>query len=54
MKIKVEIDEKYAEPNAVIYTNKEEAIKGAEELILDAYTIVDEEVSYKQLIYKII
>ena len=39
---------------AIIYTNKEETIKGAEELILDAYTIVEEETQYKSLIYKII
>lgn len=39
---------------AVIYTNKEETIKEAENMILDAYDIVDEEVSYKPLIYKIV
>ena len=54
------LTQKYSEPVisgetiAVIYTNKEETIKGAEELILDAFDISDEEQKPKSLIYKII
>ena len=54
------LTQKYAEPVmagetiAVIYTNKEDSIKGAEELILDAFEISDEEPKAQSLIYKII
>ena len=54
------LTQKYGEPVcegetiAVIYTNKEETIKGAEELILDAFEIADEEQKTTSLIYKII
>ena len=39
---------------AVIYTNKEETIKGAEDLILEAFEISDDEPKVQSLIYKII
>ncbi len=54
------LTQKYGEPVcsgetiAVIYTNKEDTIKGAEELILDAFEISDEEQKITSLIYKII
>ena len=54
------LTQKYAEPVmagetiAVIYTNKEDSIKGAEELILDAFEISEEEPKEQSLIYKII
>lgn len=54
------LTQKYSEPVmagetiAVIYTNKEETIKGAEELILEAFEISDEEQTTQSLIYKII
>ena len=54
------LTQKYGEPVckdetiAVIYTNKQDAIKGAEELILDAFEITDEEQKTTSLIYKII
>ena len=54
------LTQKYSEPVmagetiAVIYTNKEETIKGAEELILEAFEISDEEPKEQSLIYKII
>ena len=54
------LTQKYAEPVcegetiAVIYTNKEETIKDAEKLILDAFEISDEEQKTQSLIYKII
>ena len=54
------LTQKYGEPVmagetiAVIYTNKEETIKGAEELILEAFEIADEEQKAQSLIYKII
>ena len=54
------LTQKYGEPVcagetiAVIYTNKEATIKGAEELILDAFEIADEEQKSTSLIYKII
>ena len=54
------LTQKYGEPVmagetiAVIYTNKEETIKGAEELILEAFEISDEEQKEQSLIYKII
>lgn len=54
------LTQKYGEPVcagetiAVIYTNKENTIKGAEELILEAFEISDEEQKPTSLIYKII
>ena len=54
------LTQKYSEPVcigetiAVIYTNKKEAIKEAEELILSAFEISDEEQKPVSLIYKII
>ena len=54
------LTQKYSEPVmagetiAVIYTNKEDSIKGAEELILDAFEISEEEPKEQSLIYKII
>lgn len=54
------LTQKYSEPVckgetiAVIYTNKEESIKEAEKLILDAYEVADEEQKPVSLIYKII
>ena len=54
------LTQKYSEPVmvgetiAVIYTNKEETIKGAEDLILEAFEISDDEPKAQSLIYKII
>ena len=54
------LTQKYSEPVcagetiAIIYTNKEETIKDAEDLILSAYEISDEEPKQNSLIYKII
>lgn len=54
------LTQKYTEPViegetiAVIYTNKESAIKEAEELIISAYEISDRKPKSKGLIYKII
>ena len=54
------LTQKYSEPVckgetiAVIYTNKEETIKDAEKLILDAFEIAGEEQKQQSLIYKII
>ncbi|MBE7704620.1 MAG: thymidine phosphorylase [Cyanobacteria bacterium SIG29] len=54
------LTQKYAEPVcegetiAVLYTNKNEAIKDAEKLVLEAFEITDDEQPPKSLIYKII
>jgi len=54
------LTQKYSEPVcngetiAVIYTNKKEAVKEAEEMILSAFEISDEEMENQSLIYKII
>ena len=54
------LTQKYAEPVkkgetvAVIYTNKKESVKEAEDLILSAYEITNEKPKSKSLIYKII
>ncbi len=54
------LTQKYSEPVqkgetiAIIYTNKKDSIKEAENLILSAYEISDKQYDYKSLIYKII
>lgn len=54
------LTQKYGEPVmtgetiAVIYTNKEDSIKGAEELVLEAFELSDKEPKDQSLIYKII
>lgn len=54
------LTQKYSEPVkkgetiAVIYTNKEDAVKEAESMIIDAFEITDEEVNPLSLIYKVI
>ncbi len=54
------LTQKYSEPVkqgetiAVIYTNKKDSVKEAEELILSAFEISDEEVEKQSLIYKVI
>lgn len=54
------LTQKYGEPVmagetiAVIYTNKEDAIKSAEELVLEAFELSDSEPKEQSLIYKII
>lgn len=54
------LTQKYGEPVmagetiAVIYTNKEDTIKGAEELVLEAFELSDKEPKEQSLIYKII
>ncbi len=54
------LTQKYGEPVckgetiAVLYTNKQDAIKEAEALVLDAFEISDEEPKAQSLIYKII
>lgn len=54
------LTQKYSEPVkagetiAVIYTNKQDAVKEAESMVIDAFEISDEEVKPLSLIYKVI